>query len=63
MAVSSSGVSAQIFEFPIGGRKFGRRRFEQSGTIAEFKPKPVMVLDYSNWYHEEAMREEQTPKS
>jgi len=63
MAVNSMGISAQIFEFPIGGRNFGRRRFEQTGTISEFKPKPVMVVDYSNWYHDEAMREDQKPKS
>lgn len=63
MAMISRGETAKIYEFPAGGRKLGGRRFEQGGTIADFRPRPVMVVDYSNWYHEEALREEQGPKS
>ncbi|MCV9962785.1 DUF2735 domain-containing protein [Pararhizobium sp. BT-229] len=63
MAMISTGETAKIFEFPVGGRNLGGRRFDQPGTVAEFRPKPVLVVDYSNWYHEEALRDEQTPKS
>ncbi|WP_349437215.1 DUF2735 domain-containing protein [Pararhizobium sp. A13] len=63
MAMISTGETAKIYEFPAGGRKLGGRRFEQAGTVTDFRPKPVLAVDYSNWYHEEALREEQTPKS
>ncbi|MDW5315403.1 DUF2735 domain-containing protein [Rhizobium sp. PL01] len=63
MAMISTAETAKIFEFPAGGRKLGARRFEQAATVSNLRPKQVLVVDYSNWYHEEAMREEQTPKS
>jgi hypothetical protein len=63
MAMMSAADTAKIYEFPAGGRKLGGRRFEKAATVADFRPKPVMVVDYSNWYHDEAIREEQAPKS
>ncbi len=63
MAMMSPAGTAKIFEFPAGGRNLGGRRFEQSATIADIRPKQVLTVDYSNWYHDEAVREEQTPKS
>jgi hypothetical protein len=63
MAMMSPADTAKIYEFPAGGRKSGGRRFEQSATIADIRPKQVLTVDYSNWYHDEAIREEQKPKS
>ncbi|MBW9063641.1 DUF2735 domain-containing protein [Rhizobium herbae] len=63
MAMISAGETATIFEFPAGGRKLGGRRFDQAGTVTDFRAKQLPVVDYSNWYHEEALREEQAPKS
>ena len=63
MAVMSQADTAKIFEFPAGGRKLGGRRFDQSATVSEIRPKHVLTVDYSGWYHDEAMREEQKPKS
>lgn len=63
MAVISTGETAKIFQFPAGGRKLGARRFDKPATVADFQPKPVMVVDYHGWYHDEAVREEQKPKS
>ncbi|HTO32793.1 MAG TPA: DUF2735 domain-containing protein [Pararhizobium sp.] len=63
MAVTSTGETATIFQFPAGGRKLGGRRFEKAATVSDFQPKPVMVVDYHSWYHDEAVREEQKPKS
>lgn len=63
MAMISTGETAKLYEFPAGGRKLGGRRFEQAGTVTDFRPQQVLTVDYSSWYHEEALREEQTPKS
>lgn len=63
MAMISTGETAKIYEFPVGGSKLGGRRFEQAGMVTDFRPKQILTVDYSNWYHEEALREEQTPKS
>lgn len=63
MAMISTGETAKIYEFPAGGRKLGGRRFEQAGTVTDFRPRQFPLVDYSNWYHEEALREEQAPKS
>ncbi|WP_276119135.1 DUF2735 domain-containing protein [Pararhizobium qamdonense] len=63
MATMSSAGTATIYEFPAGGRKLGGRRFEQSATVADIRPKQVLTVDYSGWYHDEAMREDQKPKS
>jgi hypothetical protein len=63
MAMTSPADTAKIYEFPAGGRKLGGRRFEKAATVADFRPKQIMVVDYSSWYHDEAIREEQTPKS
>jgi hypothetical protein len=63
MAMISTGETAKLYEFPAGGRKLGGRRFEQAGTVTDFRPKQILTVDYSSWYHEEALREEQTPKS
>lgn len=63
MAMISTGETAKLYEFPTGGRKLGGRRFEQAGTVTDFQPKQILTVDYSSWYHEEALREEQTPKS
>jgi Protein of unknown function (DUF2735) len=63
MAIMVPADTAKIYEFPAGGRKLGGRRFEQSATVADFRPKQVLTVDYSSWYHDEAVREEQKPKS
>jgi Protein of unknown function (DUF2735) len=63
MAMISTGETAKLYEFPAGGRKLGGRRFEQAGTVTDLRPKQILTVDYSSWYHEEALREEQTPKS
>ncbi|WP_438750231.1 DUF2735 domain-containing protein [Pararhizobium sp. O133] len=63
MAITSTGETAKIVQFPAGGRKLGGRRFDKAATVAEFQPKHVMVVDYHSWYHDEAVREEQKPKS
>lgn len=63
MAMMSPADTAKIIEFPAGGRKLGGRRFEQSATITDIRPMQVLTVDYSNWYHDEAVREEQKPKS
>lgn len=64
MASISTIGTAKVYEFPVGGRKIGGRRFENAAVVTEFKPKPILVVDFGNWYHEEALREAETaPKS
>jgi hypothetical protein len=41
----------------------GARSFEQAATIADIAAEAGSHGDYSNWYHDEAIREEQKPKS
>ncbi|KQY26304.1 DUF2735 domain-containing protein [Rhizobium sp. Root482] len=63
MTVISASETAKIYEFPSGGRRTGRR-YDQPGVLAELRPQAGPVLDYENWYHQDAMGEaEQTPKS
>jgi hypothetical protein len=57
MAMMTPAETAKIYEFPAGGGKLSGRRFEH------FRPKHVLTVDYSNWYHDEAIREDQKPKS
>ncbi len=63
MAMISTGETAMIFQFPAGGRNLMGHRFDKPATVTDFQPKNVMVVDYHSWYHDEAVREEQKPKS
>ena len=63
MTVISASETARIYEFPTGGRRTGRR-YDQPGTLTELRPPAAAVLDYENWYHQDAIGEaEQTPKT
>jgi hypothetical protein len=61
MAIVSSGGGATIHQFPAG-RNLGRRRFEQPATVVDIRLVPMATVDYSSWYHDEAIREEQAPQ-
>lgn len=63
MAVISSGGGATVHQFPVGGRNVGHRRFEKAATVTDIRLAPIMVVDYSNWYHEQAVREESSPQA
>ncbi|WP_275788768.1 DUF2735 domain-containing protein [Pararhizobium gei] len=52
--------SGNVYEFPVLSRKSGGRRFDAAAVVTDFRPKPSLVVDYSNWYHQEALRDAET---
>jgi hypothetical protein len=59
MSASLNHGSAQIYQFPAGGRAAlgGRRYGEVKSTIDETTPRLNETVSSGSWYHEEAIRE------
>jgi hypothetical protein len=60
MTTSTSGGSAQIYQFPPRGR-FARNE-SQAGSSLESQPQ-VKVAAGSGWYHDAAIQEAERPRS
>lgn len=61
MVTANFRQTAEILQFPLGGRAglmSRERRFGEEAT----KAMPTIV-DYGSWYHDEAIREEQDKPS
>lgn len=60
MSANLNRGSARIYQFPAGGRAaFGRRSSSEARSVAE-TPRTNEVMCSGSWYHEEAIREEQS---
>lgn len=58
MTENSHRATAQIYQFPIGGRSGLAVRRDTSKPAAEYVPETTSrVAIGGNWYHEEAIRE------
>ncbi|MDO8875498.1 MAG: DUF2735 domain-containing protein [Pseudolabrys sp.] len=55
MTANQSKESAQIFQFPVGGRA-GLRTTRELATVSA--PRMANVAVGGSWYHEEAIRED-----
>ena len=63
MTTSTSGGSAQIYQFPPRGRfALNARSESQAGTSLESQPL-VKVAAGSGWYHDAAIQEAERPRS
>ncbi|MCS0495842.1 DUF2735 domain-containing protein [Ancylobacter mangrovi] len=61
MNTSHERESAKIFAFPAGGRAGLAARRIESRPTAEIAPRADIAWGGS-WYHEEAVRDERSPK-
>jgi hypothetical protein len=59
MSASLNHGSAQIYQFPAGGRAAlgGRRYGEAKSAISQNTPQVNETISSGSWYHEEAIRE------
>lgn len=52
--------SAQIYQFPVGGRAaLGGRSSREAKSNDQYSPRVNEALCSDSWYHEEAIRESQ----
>jgi hypothetical protein len=58
MTANHERASAQIFQFPVGGRA-GLARPRDFGKGAAAKPLLADIAVGDSWYHEQAIRDEQ----
>ena len=61
MSASLNQGSARIYQFPAGGRAaLGGRSYGEAKSVVE-TPRVHEGLCSGSWYHEEAIREAQSP--
>ena len=61
MSTSLNQGSARIYQFPAGGRAaLGGRSYGESKSASE-TPRVNEAMCSGSWYHEEAIREAQSP--
>ena len=60
MSADLNQGSARIYQFPAGGRAaLGGRSYGEAKSVAE-TPRVNEAMCSGSWYHEEAIREEQS---
>jgi hypothetical protein len=61
MSANLSQGSARIYQFPAGGRAaLGGRSYREAKSVSE-TPRVNEATCSGSWYHEEAIREAQSP--
>lgn len=58
MTANQPRESAQIFQFPVGGRA-GLTSQRDFGKVAAAKPLLADMVAGDSWYHEQAIRDDQ----
>ena len=59
MSANLNQGSATIYQFPAGGRAALGRSYGEAKSVSE-TPRVSEVMCSGSWYHEEAIREEQS---
>lgn len=62
MNTSYERENANVYAFPVGGRAGLAARRVDGRPIAELPPRIADVAYGGSWYHEEAVRDERSPK-
>ncbi len=62
MTANQTRVSAQIFQFPVGGRAGLKRDFTRD-LASIVVPRMADIAMGGSWYHEEAIRDDKPPRA
>jgi len=63
MNTSHERMGAKIYRFPVGGRSGLAGRRNESPRLTPAASPLADIAFGGSWYHEEAIRDERTPKS
>lgn len=63
MNTNFNGGSAKIYQFPAGGRAAMNGQGERANAVTKCGSQLVGEATYGSWYHDEAIRESQQPKT